>query len=81
MPHLDVCTFIAQYNWTMITLSSLYLCSLIGLPGIARVLHLRASASIGSASANTGVSAVIAEANAVSQDTDVFVATMLKPVA
>lgn len=42
MPHLDICTFIVQYNWTIITFLSLYvIVSVRSIPVISKILHLR----------------------------------------
>jgi F0F1-type ATP synthase membrane subunit b/b' len=42
MPHLDLCTFIVQYNWTILTFLSLYMIiSINSLPEIGKILHLR----------------------------------------
>lgn len=56
----------------MITLSSLYLCSIIGLPGIARLFHIR-----------TGVSQTLDtfSSDSLHTDCDSFLATIIKPAA
>lgn len=42
MPHLDICTFIVQYNWTVITFLSLYMIISVNyLPKIGKILHIR----------------------------------------
>lgn len=42
MPHLDICTYIVQYNWTVITFLSLYMIvSVKYLPKIGKILHTR----------------------------------------
>lgn len=42
MPHLDICTYIVQYNWTLITFLSLYMIiSVKYLPKIGKILHTR----------------------------------------
>jgi hypothetical protein len=42
MPHLDICTYIVQYNWTILTFLSLYMIiSAKSLPLIGKILHLR----------------------------------------
>ena len=42
MPHLDVCSYIVQYNWTVITFFVLYVqISVKYLPKIGKILHTR----------------------------------------
>ena len=42
MPHLDICTFVVQYNWTCITFLSLYMIISVNyLPKIGKILHIR----------------------------------------
>lgn len=42
MPHLDICTFVVQYNWTCLTLLSLYMIASVNfLPKIGTILHIR----------------------------------------
>ena len=42
MPHLDICSYIVQYNWTVITFLSLYMIiSVKYLPKIGKILHTR----------------------------------------
>ena len=42
MPHLDVCSYIVQYNWTVITFFVLYVQITVKyLPQIGKILHTR----------------------------------------